>query len=305
LIKSEKNKEIAAWLRSGAEFISARVADAFEQAVVGRGSEILFFRELIANLKRRLEPLRIPGARFSCRLAEIHQKPIVETPNYRCELGDLLMVVKYHPIEADSEVKSIIYQVKMADKGSSNQRCKLDKNQLNLLTRWPEFRFGRKADGGTRAYRIAPSSLEFGSYLLAPRSARQGQVLTPWEVDTPLDFGTASLVWKRSYGLGPTAWDCYAEGTASIPLTKSAHLVADVDAVVGHLLFSKGENHLNSEVRELVAALYRYVGLDPDPPAEFDGFSTEPGREKGFAVLEVNVEQTASLYEVRKKKIRG
>lgn len=299
MILSREAQGVASFLRSTCELIYVPVAKAFEQSVPGSGSEVAFFRKLIRELSNRLGEIQLPIARFSCRIAEVHQKPIVKTNSYRCELGDLLVVVKYHPLSSQMEAKSVLFQAKMSR--SRSRWCKLDQKQLDLLRRWPPFEFGRERDGGPRRYDLRPRSLEFGSYMLEPRNAAKNSVLSQWRPDIPLEYGHSSGSWERTFGLCPTAWDCFWDGPEGVELRKESHLLPDVDAIVGQVIFHRGEHHSNSGVRDLVEALYRYVGLESDPPKEFEGF-VEESEDDGFAVLEVNVEQMADLYEYDKKE---
>lgn len=293
MILGQKTKLMATFLRSCSEYISIRVAKAFENSIVGCQREVPYFRKFVELLDLETKSLQLPNIKFSTRIAELHQKPLVQTSKFRCELGDLLIVVKYHPLDSTPEARSVIYQVKMADRGSNS--CKIDQNQLNLLTEWPEFKFGRRQDGGPQSHTIAPRTLEFGSYLLAPRGVAKGEYLTPWELDVPLEFGTESGYWSRGYGLGPTALECYFEGPHRVALNKRSHLICDVDAIVGQIVFARGEHHQTPEIKNLINALYRFVGLAPDPPDEFWGYHTE-NTDAAFVVLEINVEQKGELY---------
>lgn len=294
MILGAEAKGIASSLRSTCGLIFEPIAEAFAVAVLNCRSEVKFFKKLIRELRDRLNGFELPLAKFSCRIAEIHQKPLVQTDRYRCELGDLMITVKYHPLHSRKQAKTVIYQAKMSE--GRSRVCKIDQNQLNLLRTWPTFRFGRKRQGGVREYSIRPRTIEFGSYMLEPRNAQSASEIGPWELDVPLEYGMASGRWRKTFGLCPTAWDCFWEGPKRIDLAKQSHLLPDADAVLGQILFSRGEHHSNREARDLVRALYRYVGLAPDPPAEFTGFSRE-SQEDGFAVLEINVEQKVDLYE--------
>lgn len=43
---------------------------------------------------------------------------------------------------------------------------------------------------------------------------------------------------------------------------------------------------MKGDKQQLVASLFRYAGLSPDPPEEFSNFSDEDG---GFAIIEFNI----------------
>jgi len=69
----------------------------------------------------------------------------------------------------------------------------------------------------------------------------------------------------------------------SLPYTRS-----DVNNFFSHLAFEIGEHHSNKPVKQLVDALYRYVGMEPDPSHEFDGYWEEI-KDDGFAIIEINI----------------
>jgi hypothetical protein len=283
---SREAKELATTLGRHSHGLLEEVLSAFEESVVQCRSEVVFFRSLIQNLQRRLNSLSIPGASFQCRQKEIHQKPIVSGSFGNCELGDLLIVVKYHLVDFTTETKSIIYQAKMCDRGS--RVCSIDQTQLELLRDWPPFEFGRKRDGGRQLYSIQPQTLEFGSYMLEPREARPGEFLSYfWHPHWAYPYPT---YWHRFYGVCPTAMESHYEGPSRVDISNSMHFAPDAWALVDQILFGRGEHHSNSPVSRLVSALYRYIGLEPDPPGEFEGFWKEP-EEDGFSILEINVRQ--------------
>lgn len=286
---SKYAKQLSQALKREGRDIFTEVHQSFENAVVGNTREVDFLRVLIKEMSARCGNMTIPGATITSRFAEIHQKPIVETPNYRCELGDLLVVVKYRLLDHTTESKSILYQVKLSD--TTRTKYKIDQNQLDLLTNWPEFAFGRAIHGPKNKFRIAPNTAEFGSYLLAPRNPEKGQTLA-WEADIPavLGIGTGSL--PPTYGVCPTALQCQALGPRSVKVDeKMLDVLADVDAFLSHLCFQIGESHTNVGVKNLISALYRYADLEPDPPHEFDDFSSEESRDVQFSVLELCVVQ--------------
>ena len=283
MFESRESKELATLLQQHWLAILEAVWVAFDNSIVGCRGEVAFFRSLVNQLSARLDGLRIPGASFNCRHTEIHQKPIVSGSFGSCELGDLLVVVKYHLLDFSVEAKSIIYQVKMSEGGS--RKCSIDQKQLTLLREWPPFEFGRRRDGGPQSYDIQPKTIEFGSYMLEPRNAERGEALRYW---TPYWWHHFPVV--GSYGFCPTALQCYNEGPKKIDLDESRDFLPDVESVLRQILFDRGEHHSNPSVARLIGALYRYIGLDPDPPAEFEGFS-EGREEDGFSILEVNIKQ--------------
>lgn len=266
-------KEVSNVLRQHSAPLRNAIFTAFENAILGCTKEVKFFRELIKELDSRLSQIKISNIKITCRHIEIHQKPIVKTSTGNCELGDLLIVVKYHLQDFTIEAKSIIYQVKLSD--YSSKKCSIDQIQLNLLKNWVPFEFGRKRNGGLQQYFIQPQTLEFGSYMLEPRDPVQG------------DFIPNKA---KCYGTCPSAWSVHQEGTRTVDLTSLQYTRGDAQTLLSHLIFEIGEHHNNRPVQQLIDALYRYAGLSPDPPDEFENFWEEM-EEDGFAILEINVFQ--------------
>lgn len=131
MIISNGAKELSTALRRRSTSIFQRVSRAFETAVVGCTREIDFLRIFPAELDRFLSGFFVPNAILACRVSKIHQKPIVSWDTGRCELGDLLIVVKYHLLGGIVETKSVIYQVKLTRRGTMG--FDIDLTQLQLL----------------------------------------------------------------------------------------------------------------------------------------------------------------------------
>jgi len=282
MFTSEAGKQIGDRILSHAPDIRNSLAAAFETSIVGVGSEVTFFRNLLSRIKTNLETLHLPDVSFTCRLVETHQKPRVAVTHPRifsCELADLLIVIKYRIGPEIVEKASQLYQVKLCKWNS--EECTIDQNQLELLSDWPPFEFGRLAQGGVRQYRIRPKTLEFGSYMLMLRSP-----LPRHYVKCQSHFCNF-----QSYGVSPHALAVRRLGPSSVNISTFPFALSSSDAFFNHLALERGEhNSLNPEINDLVAALYRHLGLDPDPPGEFDGFLGKPLEdEPGFAILEIAV----------------
>lgn len=258
-------RSISAQLSLHSQTLKSKLSQAFENATVGCAKEILFLDKLITELERSFNGLSLPGIdSLTRKTLKIHQKPIVTFPSGRCELGDLLVVIKYHGLNGELETKSIIYQVKMASGKSTD--CKIDQTQLGLLCDWPSFVFG-----GT-PYTLNPRSWKFGSFMLEPRNSPKG-IFLPRNA--------------HYYGICPSARLVRKGGPLKIDIQKPFYAIADVENYYRHMIFKIGEHHSNKPVADLVDALYRYVGMLPDPPDEFAGFH-EYSEEDSFAVFELN-----------------
>lgn len=259
--------QISHVLRKNGSALRAKIRAAFD-AVAGHTKEVDFVKAFATEAGKVLQNYTVGGVRFRSHHKVIHHKPIVTFKGTSRELGDLLIVVKYRSTGA-WEAKAIIYQVKLSD--SKNQwTYKIDQGQLELLTTWPSFSFGRNPAGTPISYHIKPTTLECGSYMLEPRSRAQ-LVGLPGE-----PFGRCPYA-RMVRDFGPEKVN-----SKLLPSTSN-----DVNTFLRHLTFQIGEPHGSPGVQDLVDALYRLVGLKKDPPAEFDGYLTEEGQ-GAFAVLEID-----------------
>lgn len=284
MFNSEPGKKIGDAIQWYATDIRGALTKAFEQSILNVNSEIVFFRNLLQRVKAELDGLSLPGISVACRTAETHQKPrvIVKNPRpFSCELSDLLVVVKYRQCQEIVEKCSVLYQVKLCSSGSQN--CGIDQNQLELLSDWPTFDFGLLHNGGPRSYNLHPHSLEFGSYLLMLRAPQQGQYIR---------CHSHYCHWG-SYGVAPHSLAVRRLGPTTVSVSDFPYALAGDEAFFGHIALDRGEHHaLNPAIEELVAALYRHLGLDPDPPGEFDGYLGKPlENQPGFGILEILVQE--------------
>lgn len=261
-------------IRQSVRPIRKAMYDAFEKAVIGKATEKVYLAQFAPALAKLFGSITVPGIAFSARHAVTHAKPKVSFPGGPCELADLLVVVKYHTPTGTAAARSILYQIKMSQKGRPT-KYDIDQKQLKLLSTWPTFSFGLKADASRAQYSITPTTLEFGSYMLEPRDAVKGDIHTNK---------------SRCYGVCPYATQVAAVGAHTVGMNSLKYNRGDVQNFFSHLAFEIGEPHTTAGVKNLIEALFRHVGLAPDPPDEFEGFYAEPP-EDGFAVLEVNVKE--------------
>ena len=269
---NDEAKTISTLLRINSRKIKNRLYDDFDNSIPGCNCEAQLLQKITANINSNFNNLNIAGLSLSCRTSNIHRKPIVSLASgKRCELGDLLAVVKYQLSSGDSEVKSIIYQVKLAQ--ASSFTCNIDQTQLDLLTNWPPFSFGRASNGGTVTHTIRPYTLEFGSFMLEQRNPPLKQYLARK---------------YRSYGICPFAKLVNKVGPSTVDIRGFPYTKGDIHNFFSHVIFEMGEHHFNKPVKYLVDALYRHVGLSPDPPDEFNEYQ-ENTEDDGFAVIEITV----------------
>lgn len=271
-----ESKIIANSLRQNSAELRRGIYQVFEQSIVGCRNEVQFINNLSQNMKIYFSSTHIGGHIISCNSNVIHKKPIVKMldRSESRELGDLLVVVKYHLPSGVVESKSAIYQVKLAEKKGST-KCTIDQEQLGLLCDWPPFSFGLASHGGPQNYHVTPNTLEFGSYMLEKRNPSSGEFISR--------TGTS-----RCYGVTPHALLVRSTGPNSVYMETLPYTRDDAASIFSQLIFETGEHHCNSSVKNLIDALYRHVGMAPDPPDEFEGYWKEI-KEDGFGIIEINV----------------
>lgn len=190
-------KELSCKVQTQAATIRKCLYPVFENAISNAATELKFLQNLTNDFPTAFG--KIPF--MTCRVSKIHGKPIVKGPDNKpmCELGDLLVVVKYHLPGGIIETKSIIYQVKLS-RGESTT-YDISAKQCLLLSQWPQFSFGRGTDGKPQVFNLLPKTLEFGSYMLEPRE------------------GFRRIGRWRGYGIAPTAIRVYetTNGKSGLP----------------------------------------------------------------------------------------
>lgn len=274
-------KYLATQVQLHAAALRGAIHNAVEQSVVGR-DEVPFIHELVTNLPAYLNPaFAAAGINAQVRATVVHKRPIVGYTSAagnpeRCELADILFVVKYLQPNGTFDGKAILHQAK-ATKTAGSMICDIDQRQLELLVDWPTFEFGLAAAGGPQPYSIAPTTQEFGSYMLMRRRPVVGQHIAPN---------------RRDYGIAPSAWIVSAAGPATANISALPFSLLASSIIFNHVAFIHGEPHATAGVQQLVNALYRYVSWLPDPPDEFDGYSTSKPtatRDPLFAIFEVKI----------------
>lgn len=275
---SQQAKDISVTIQQNQSTLYGLIRSAFANSIIGTRKEVDFLRNLKSEIVQLFNgSALVPGIQFTCRAEVTHQKPIVSSPFLRnsCELADLLIVINYKTSSTTHEAKSILYQVKLSHSPNSPYTCSINQTQLNLLSGWPPFAFGRSANGTYNQFTINPTSLEFGSYMLECRSAIPGQ------------YTNAN---NKYYGSSPCALRVARElsgGSSSCNI--NLHFVlGDVPLFFNHLSFLAGEHHSSIPVANLIDAIYRYCNWQPDPPKEFEEFETVIN-DDGFGIIEITV----------------
>jgi hypothetical protein len=226
---------------------------------------VQYFRNFFPAFESYLNGQRIPGLSFDCRTKEIHSSPLVNYgPSKTCELGDYIIIVKYRIRGVVIGEKIIIYQLKRTHKNSWS----IDQKQLTLLKDWPTFSFGRRLKV-INSFSLRPTRPEFGSFVLIkdPKNGPHRSTL----------FGTAYDVFNNQTG--------------------HTVRISDNDKFYPYGLFSYfklltweiGEPIIpNTDIADLISALYRYMEWEEDPPDEFIRFEKK-GEENSFWGIEINV----------------
>ncbi len=258
----------------------------FEKSILNCSSEEIFLKKFINEFKNGINNLnnlfKNQNIYFNCQVAKIHKTPIAKFDGLikkDCEIGDLLIVVKYHLANGITEKKSIIYQVKLSENNSDD--FSIDANQLRLLSEWPKFYFSNKSKGVYFDFDFQPKTLEFGSFLFEPRNA--------------VDEKAQLLSFRKYYGLTPDALLVKSVGRNTVKSSDFKFVYSDVQRFINHLFFLSGEPHDNNKIDSFINALYKIAGMVPDPPEEFENFFIE-NKEDGFAIIEINISE-----EINKK----
>ncbi len=257
-------------------------------------TEVQYFRNLFPRIVEVLDGFSVKDILVRCQAKEVHQKPIVQYGRgKRCELGDYFVNVKYYDGDKLLGRKLVVYQFKMEDaRGRTTSTrtrhrpqkhtWKIDQKQLELLCDWPTFAFGNAAHG-YNSFTLTPRSPDLGSYWLAQRNS---EYLHRWGLFFPYCFG---------FGIVAPALSIRAQQekrTVSIhedrPL-KCGVLCGGV-ALASQMIWRYGELvETGTATDDFLEALYRYVGLSPDPPGEFEGFTVKRDDSGGFWGIEIRV----------------
>lgn len=183
----------------------------------------------------------------------IHQKPMINFvsnfPNgrTRCELGDILFINKI--VSQDNMVvhKSSLSQVKKS-RDANNYSLKIPRHQLAFYTRPNHYRFRF----GGKTWLLRPVSRWY-AYFLSISHAED----FCFSFYTPL-----TPFWMRS------------------PCVAGRYFEDFLNLFIGGRL---GENLLRSgSLHDLVKEIYRFSGVSPDPPEEFE----DNREEGGFGIIE-------------------
>src|SRR6202011_893124 len=143
------------------------------------------------------------------------------------------------------------------------------------------FEFGLLSSGGPCRYTVEPKTLEFGSFMLMERAPAKGSFV-------PCRTHFCNI---NAYGISPHALAVRRRGPTTVDISNFPYAANAADVFFSHVAFEMGEHHdFNAPINELVSAVYRHLGLAPDPPGEFEGYTLSVGEEEpGFGIIEITV----------------
>lgn len=215
----------------------------------------------------------------------VHQKPyaLFDPNNGPCgrkklELGDILFVVKYvHPLMELIEMRASFLQAKLTKKDT----WKITAHQQEFLMNPNKykFKFGKKWGKKYQERQITSKSKWLFTYLLMsnqfPNLAASPEIVELWrqisckDYPIPADFFVPVFYSKTPTFSGITWYNRFVGGRYALWLYKFLKM----QGIGGYLINNR---HLsNRELKDLVDTIYRFVGLQPDPPDEFEGYYEE------------------------------
>jgi hypothetical protein len=257
-------KRISSKIKAYNKIIFQNMVHIHLSALTNTKYELDYFRQFFPGLQSFLNHFSIPGVTFACRTQEIHGKPLVSYGNRKtCELGDYFIIIKYLYRGTIIGKKGIIYQFKRTHK----KYWSIDQKQLTLLKDWPTFSFGRTLHK-TNSFNLRPSQTEFGSFALISNPSHR----------------------LRSHVIG-TAFDIFNIQNQNKILVSDYYkfFPYSIFSYVKLLSWEIGEPILpNTDIADLINALYRYVDWQDDPPEEFIQFERK-GEKKEFWAVEITV----------------
>ena len=279
MFRTKTAKIVSTVIRSNPRSVQSAIADTIKTAVLG-ADEVPFIKRFEAEWPNRIETaIQGLGLQCKCDAISVHQKPQVwfndsSASRVRCELGDILLVVKYVVGPGQFEAKSVIYQAKMTDTKHPT-KCKINQRQLELLRDWPAFELGRNSQGQAVPYVLNPTTTEFGSYMLMRRRPNIGEYVS---------------LYRQDYGVAPNALQVSTAGPNTVDITTIPHTLLVKSALFNQVAFIHGEPHVGYGIQRLINTIYRYVGWKPDPPDEFMGYIGNNSEGEGaFLVVQVTI----------------
>jgi hypothetical protein len=190
----------------------------------------------------------------------------VKSEKGNCELGDYFINVKRYGTNGIIDRRLVIYQFKY---GNHSGKWTIDPVQLELLSRWPQFRFG-KLGFDDKSYNLRPQTKDMGSYWFVQRNSRYyNQVCSAYDVAHVLT----------------------SKGGRNIITEDVCHYYPHISsiAILLQMMGRYGEPiENNTDIEDFLHALYRITGLEKDPPDEFSGFSQET-ENKSFWGTEISI----------------
>lgn len=230
----------------------------------------------------------------------VHQKPyaLFNSSNKPCdkprvELGDILFVVKYYsnghsyyctPGELE-QMRASFLQAKLS-KNDKNWKISTHQQEFLLTPSKYPFHFGKRVDPNRKIRKIVSNSKWLFTYLLmstseqTPNLVSSPEMVELWrqehcnkkEYDFPLDI-FLPMVYSTNSRMpiykGFKWHTRFMGGSYALWLYK----FLKKSGIGGYAI--KNCRDVNPELKDLVKTIYRFTGLQPDPPGEFDEYSEE------------------------------
>ncbi|ASJ08058.1 hypothetical protein A3L11_01980 [Thermococcus siculi] len=225
--------------------------------------------------------------RLQIRSKVVHQKPYAlfssnsgPCNKSRVELGDILFVIKYHNgRRMIDQMRTSFLQAKL---NKSTNNWKISAHQQEFLftpSKYP-FHFGKRW-GSQRKRKITSKSKWLFTYLLMstsediPNLAASPEIVELWrqkpckDYTIPMDFFVPVIYSTIPSFSGCTWYNKFVCGSYALWLYKFLRKNG-----IGGYVINNGMTS-NSELKDLVNTIYRFTGLQPDPPSEFEEYYGE------------------------------
>jgi hypothetical protein len=271
--------------------LAQELSDWFGQSTVHYSGEVPLVKGFVQHINSNVAK-RFVNKKISFRAQFVHQKPYAffVSPSKICgktkvELGDILFVVKRIRKGIVIDHRGTFSQAKL-----SKGQWKIDCHQFEFLSNINNtlFEFGNsvytQANGKNSiankiTWHLNPGTSWFSNYLLIGKSPNNNNHAIPPKFLAPY-YGFNQKNFSVNSGM------LFYPGLAVPPSWYAFNL----EHFFSNLLKQDGIGfRIRGDLKDFVALLYRLVGLQLDPPEEFQGFVVER-ENKGFAVVEIRIE---------------
>ncbi len=226
--------------------------------------------------------------RLQIRSKVVHQKPYAlfesnsgPCKKYRVELGDILFVAKYYDkYRMIDQMRTSFLQAKLS-KATNNWKISAHQQEFSFTPSKYLFHFGKSWDPKRGIRKIISKSKWLFTYLLMSTSedisnlAVSPEIVELWrqkpckDYTIPVNFFVPVFYSKTPTFSGFVWYNKFVGGSYALWLYKFLRKNG-----IGGYVINNGRTS-NSELEDLVNTIYRFTGLQPDPPGEFEEYSGE------------------------------